>query len=219
LLDTMVLRPQRPVRWPMAARSAVLLYPENFLRALTSDNAWHACKIFQCHSWGVECVGDFDSEKFEGPYCDRYAEGLAALHLAAGLQLTHFKKAVRGLHFHRDDPLTSKTCPGKNVSKPALIKLVQASITALTDGDDLEERIIAKPKPKAKTGIVVNVPAGDVLNAPAAASAKAPLVATFTLGETITITGEAINGKSRWLCVDVPGDTDGCLEDCGVRER
>jgi hypothetical protein len=87
---------------------------------------------FNAMSWGVECVGDFDREKFEGPVRDKYVEGLACLHISAGLQLEPFEKKVRGLHFHRDDPKTSKTCPGKGVDKAALIKLVRAKIHQLT---------------------------------------------------------------------------------------
>jgi hypothetical protein len=86
---------------------------------------------FNAMSWGVECVGDFDREKFDGAVRDKYVEGLACLHLATGLQLAPFEKKVRGLHFHRDDPKTTKTCPGKGVDKAALIKLVQAKITEL----------------------------------------------------------------------------------------
>jgi hypothetical protein len=87
---------------------------------------------FNAMSWGVECVGDFDREKFDGAVRDKYVEGLACLHIASGLQLEPFEKKVRGLHFHRDDPKTTKTCPGRGVDKGALIKLVQAKISELS---------------------------------------------------------------------------------------
>ena len=86
---------------------------------------------FNAMSWGVECVGDFDREKFEGAIRDKYVEGLACLHVATGLKLLPFEKKVSGLHFHRDDPKTTKTCPGKGVDKDALIKLVQAKINEM----------------------------------------------------------------------------------------
>lgn len=87
---------------------------------------------FNAMSWGVECVGDFDREKFDGEIRGKYVEGLACLHIATGLKLLPFEKKVRGLHFHRDDPKTTKTCPGKGIDKAALIKLVQAKIDELS---------------------------------------------------------------------------------------
>jgi hypothetical protein len=154
---------------------------------------------FNAMSWGVECVGDFDREAFDGAVRDKYVEGLACLHIATGLQLEPFEKKVRGLHFHRDDPKTTKTCPGKKVLKPALIKLVQAKIAAMTGGDHPAEQVDTVPVKKDRVG-TVNAP--DDLNVRAAASAKAPVVKSLKNGTSITIIGEAMNGDTKWFAVD-----------------
>jgi hypothetical protein len=86
---------------------------------------------FNSNSWGVEMVGNFDMDPFEGPYKDKYVEGLACLHLATGLALDPYKFATQGLHFHRDDPKTKKTCPGTKVKKPELIAAVKAKMQEL----------------------------------------------------------------------------------------
>lgn len=182
--------------------------PRNFcVLSLPTARGTHAVS-FNANSWGVECVGDFDREPFDGPVRDRYVEGLAALHLAAGLQLAPFERAVRGLHFHRDDPLTSKTCPGKNVLVSIVIDLVQARMNAMTAGDHPEEQIVAAPAAATRVG-TVKVPAGDTLNVRAAASAKAPLLATLKPGERVSILGDAKNGVDHWLRIDIAGEPDG----------
>jgi hypothetical protein len=80
-------------------------------------------------SWGVETVGEFQTDPFTGPIRDNLVAALAILHAAAGLQPLPYERGVRGLHFHREDPLTShKSCPGKNMVKADLVKAVQAEI-------------------------------------------------------------------------------------------
>jgi hypothetical protein len=154
---------------------------------------------FNAMSWGVECVGDFDREKFDGAVRDKYVEGLACLHIATGLQLAPFSRGVRGLHFHRDDPKTTKTCPGKGVDKAALVNLVKAKMTAMTGGDHPAEQETGVPVNSDRTG-TVNSP--DDLNVRASASAKSPVVKSIKNGATITITGEAMNGQTKWFAVD-----------------
>src|SRR6266446_3064320 len=66
-------------------------------------------------SWGVEMVGDFESEDFQaGPGAavrDNAVSALATLHALAGLD-------PETLHLHREDPKTThKNCPGGEVSK------------------------------------------------------------------------------------------------------
>ena len=80
-------------------------------------------------SWGVETVGEFEREPFNGSVKANLIAALAILHAAAGLQLTPYSRGVRGLHFHKEDPKTThKSCPGKNMIKTDLIKAVQAEI-------------------------------------------------------------------------------------------
>lgn len=153
-------------------------------------------KSFNAVSWGVECVGDFDSDPFDGEIRDRYIEGLACLHIATGLQLDPFERGVRGLHFHRDDPQTRKTCPGLKVKKPDVIALVKAKMVAMTGGGDHEDdKPIAPTMSARKTGTVNT----DDLNVRASASGKAPIVGKLDKGDKVTITGQAKNGETIWL--------------------
>jgi ABC-type Mn2+/Zn2+ transport system ATPase subunit len=96
---------------------------------------------FNAVSWGVEAVGNFDSEAFEGPVVENLVAALAIMHIAAGLQPDPFQKGVRGLHFHRDDPLTKKTCPGKKVQKSVLVEAVEKKIAQMTAGDDPSDAV------------------------------------------------------------------------------
>jgi len=80
-------------------------------------------------SWGVETVGEFEREPFNGSIKTNLIAALAILHAAAGLQLEPYSRGIRGLHFHKEDPKTThKSCPGKNMVKMDLIRAVQAEI-------------------------------------------------------------------------------------------
>jgi hypothetical protein len=77
----------------------------------------------------VETVGEFEREPFAGPVRDNLIAALAILHAAAGLSPLPYERGVRGLHFHKEDPVTThKSCPGKNMVKADLVKAVQAEI-------------------------------------------------------------------------------------------
>lgn len=79
-------------------------------------------------SWGVEMVGDFASEAFTGSVKDNAIAALATLHAALGLDPATLK-------LHKEDPLTTHDCPGKNVSKPDVITLVSQAVASLQPGD------------------------------------------------------------------------------------
>lgn len=157
---------------------------------------------FNAVSWGVEAVGNFDSEKYEGPVRDNLIDALAVMHIAAGLQPDPFQKGVRGLHFHRDDPQTSKTCPGKKVVKTEMVEAIEAKIAAMTGGDDPSDVVkMAKAKPAQKG--VVNT---DGLNIRVTASGKAPVLGSLPLGTKVSVLREAMNGNTRWLGIEHEGE-------------
>jgi hypothetical protein len=151
---------------------------------------------FNAVSWGVECVGDFDREKLEGDVYAKYTEGLACLHIATGLELTPFVKGSKGLHFHRDDPKTSKTCPGKSIQKPAIIAAVKAQMARMTGGDAPAEKV--EPIKVAERPIAATVIVDD-LNVRAAASAKAAVVRTLDTGAQVLVYESAQNGETLWV--------------------
>lgn len=111
-------------------------------------------------SWGVETVGEFERENFDGSIKSTLIAALAILHSRIGLNPADFKLGVRGLHFHKEDVgTTHKTCPGKNVVKSTLIKdvvdymnlnegshihVTEAAQTAPDSGLTLEELTSAK---------------------------------------------------------------------------
>jgi hypothetical protein len=81
---------------------------------------------FNRNSIGIEILGDYDSED---PLTGR---GLACMKNTAAVTKALFEWLdmpvnENTLKFHRDDPKTSKTCPGKKVKKDWFISLVQSS--------------------------------------------------------------------------------------------
>ena len=80
-------------------------------------------------SWGVETVGEFEREPFEGPVKDNLVAALAILHAAAGLSPLPYLVGHHGLHFHKEDPVTThKACPGRHMVKDELVAAVVAEI-------------------------------------------------------------------------------------------
>jgi hypothetical protein len=84
-------------------------------------------------TWGVETVGEFQTEKFDNGVKENLIAALGILHSRVGLNPADFKLGVSGLHFHKEDKATThKTCPGKNIVKSALIKDV---LNYMNNGD------------------------------------------------------------------------------------
>jgi hypothetical protein len=162
---------------------------------------------FNAMSWGVEVVGDFDRERLQGDYKDFVAAAIAAMFLALDTKPQPYRFRDCGLHFHRDDPKTSKTCPGESIRKDTWIDLVADAMRDLRkeqeEADDPEDTV--KPIPSMIVGRPGKVIAPDSLNIRADASAKSPVVGTLAPGVTIAIKGKAMNGTTEWLAVDHVG--------------
>lgn len=71
---------------------------------------------------GVEMLGDFEKEKFDSgrglKARNNAVAALATLSAILGLDPTHMK-------LHKEDPVTTHNCPGKNVRKLEVIQEVQ----------------------------------------------------------------------------------------------
>jgi hypothetical protein len=89
-------------------------------------------------SIGVEIVGDFDHDAFDGGTKSNVIAALAALHAWLDLQ-------PDTIRFHKEDAATThKDCPGKHVVKADLIRAVKAKmgvamplgIMSVSDGED-----------------------------------------------------------------------------------
>lgn len=93
-------------------------------------------RSFNSNSIGIEVLGDYDVEDprtGRGFLCWRNTAKLVGVILEA-MGLPVDEKTVK---FHRDDPKTSKTCPGRNVDKSWFLKMVAGVDLPLT----LEQRI------------------------------------------------------------------------------
>ena len=172
--------------------------PDNFCVLSLPDRRGVHAKSFNADSWGVECVGEFDSEAFTSELANRYAEGFACLYLALGLSPGPYEYRKRGLHFHRDDPLTNKTCPGKKVNRDSMINLIGIHIAAMSEGSSVDDNAVPVTTPKKKIGTVVGVKANDTLSIRDEASGKSPKVGELKPGAKVEITGEAKNGNTLW---------------------
>ena len=74
-------------------------------------------------AWGVEMVGDYETAPFNPQVKDHTVKALAVM-----FRFLHLSPET-ALRFHREDPRTShKTCPGKNVVKDDMIRLIRAEM-------------------------------------------------------------------------------------------
>jgi hypothetical protein len=187
-----------PADGPWRSGPQFFFTPKNFCVLSLPDRRGVHARSFNANSWGVECVGDFDSELFTEELAERYATGLACLHVVAGLSPGDFRLKVRGLHFHRDDPLTSKTCPGTKVSKHDMVSRIQKKMVGLSNLDDDD-----KPphvQPAARHGVIAGLPADDPsLNVRAGAGGKYPVIRVLRNGDAVKIEGETVTSGTKWL--------------------
>lgn len=87
-------------------------------------------------SWGVETVGEFERDPFDGGVRDNLIAALGVLHMKAGLTPLPYQVGQRGLHLHKEDVHTThKTCPGKHIIKADLVASVQSWIVGHSGGD------------------------------------------------------------------------------------
>lgn len=166
---------------------------------------------FNHNSWGVEIVGYYDkgAENWNASAAKPLAlEALAAMHVALDIDpAAQFHYATKGLHFHRDDKQTSKTCPGTQIEKLPLIEEIGRAVERLTDSapsvvtDDHPEEHITPKVPEIKKLVgVVSLPPGDPgLNVRADASQRSPVVRLLPNGAKVEIEGHKMNGATKWL--------------------
>jgi hypothetical protein len=99
----------------------------------THSPAWNSI------TWGIETVGEFESEPFGNGSRTNLIAMLAILHARIGLNPVDYKFGVRGIHFHKEDPVTThKTCPGRNMVKAELVADVATYMQAAHPGDHVE---------------------------------------------------------------------------------
>lgn len=113
------------------------------LSPLTSRGV-HAVSFNATHI-GIEALGDYDEED---PHAGRGAQvwgttiaATAAIFHAAGWKLDHST-----LRFHRDDPRTSKTCPGTRIDKGDILARIRSELERLRASDDRADKL-PEPEP------------------------------------------------------------------------
>lgn len=82
---------------------------------------------FNSKSWGVEMLGYYDTESFDTGR-GQIVRDNAMQALAIMCKRLHVKADT--IKFHRDDPKTSKTCPGTKVKKSYVVNAVQEIINS-----------------------------------------------------------------------------------------
>lgn len=108
----------------------------------THSPAWNSI------TWGVETVGEFETESFDNGVRDNLISVLGILHARIGLNPADYKFGVRGIHFHKEDPVTThKTCPGKHMVKTDLVAAVVAYMQNDHPGDHAEVPLAIHTEP------------------------------------------------------------------------
>jgi hypothetical protein len=80
-------------------------------------------KSFNATGIGIEMLGDYDSED---PMTGRGLEVCMMTARAVAALLDRLRLDESAIRFHREDPKTSKTCPGKKVKKDWFVDLVKS---------------------------------------------------------------------------------------------
>jgi hypothetical protein len=90
---------------------------------------------FNRNSWGVEMLGDFDTESFT---TGRGAKVRDNAMQALAIMCKVLNVSASTIKFHRDDPKTTKTCPGRNVTKQDVVERVSALLNENPPKDTVE---------------------------------------------------------------------------------
>lgn len=151
--------------------------------------------------FGVEMVADYDKEaadKGDGLKVQQTAVAVfAALYAKLGINPADIK-------LHKEDPLTTHACPGKNINKVTFINMVHEYMG--TAGEHALP-IISVVEAAQRDGIV-NTP-NDTLTLRRESSASSAAMGLLPHGTRLVITGEAMNGLTKWFNVATPAGYTG----------
>jgi|GEM_PF-1771207 hypothetical protein len=128
---------------------------------------------FNRNAWGIEMLGNFDSENPEagrgGKVVEHSIDALAEMCRKLGVGATTIR-------FHRDDPRTNKSCPGRRIHKVDIEARVAAKL-----GTALPPEVIETPELQEWT---VVLPDGTP-HVPVHTHAGRPLVRIKTFGDLL----------------------------------
>jgi hypothetical protein len=84
-------------------------------------------KSFNGAGIGLEMLGNYDSED---PRSGRGREVVDLTAWAVACLLRRFNLDLSAVRFHRDDPKTTKTCPGRKIDKAWFLSIVESHLVA-----------------------------------------------------------------------------------------
>jgi len=98
-----------------------------------SDRGVHA-RSFNAHGIGIEMLGDYDypaqGEPMDNAFTGRGKKVIANAQAVTAMLNLKFGFSADSLEFHRDDPKTSKTCPGEQIDKSDFERAVMGLMLA-----------------------------------------------------------------------------------------
>lgn len=120
------------LRWSGAPHFFIDDRPDGLIVFQRLDKRGVHAASFNNDSWGVEMLGNYDRDSFKSgrgaAVRDQSMKALAEMCRFLDVPAT-------SIRFHRDDPLTSKSCPGRNVSKADVVARVAALLSQATPPD------------------------------------------------------------------------------------
>ena len=177
----------------------------------THSPSWNGTRF------GVEMMGDYNVDD------DDAGDGLKVKNNAAalfGMMYARLGLDPDNIKMHRDDPETThKACPGSDIDAADFIARVKEFMGTAGDHDYDTAYVMAGHDMKP-----LNVRRGfsrtpdDTLNIRVASSASSNVRITIKDGTPLSIDGEAMNGKTKWLRVTTAGGVPGWCAARYVRE-
>ncbi len=173
---------------------------------------------FNAQFIGIEHVGDYDVEDDDsGAGLKVKTNGIIATAiLCASLGIpadgTHIK-------LHKEDPRTDHDCPGKNMArdKTKSIQLVNEYMgTGGDHGPDWGH--VVDPPVNPPPGVHVGTVIVDGLNVRAIPGTSGMIVAVINQGDKVAVTGEAMNGNTKWLSIERPHSSTGWVAARFIKE-
>jgi hypothetical protein len=82
---------------------------------------------FNAKYWGLEMLGDYDAE-------EPNSDVLRNTYAAVGTLLRKIGKNEKAINFHRQDPQTSKTCPGRKINYAGFVARMAAELEKFKGG-------------------------------------------------------------------------------------
>lgn len=163
---------------------------------------------FNAQYVGIEHVGDYGSEDDDSGLGLRVkSNGI----MATAIICARLGIPVDGEHIklHKEDPRTDHDCPGKDMAQDKL-RSIQAVLEYMGTGGDHDpnwDHVVDPPKePKMHDEGVALI---DGLNVRSISSTSGIVQAVLNAGDAVHVTGEAMNGDTKWLSIKRPHNSIG----------